>query len=72
MIARIKSAVKTFHRDEVGEMPIGPILLIALIVIPLVFFLITFRDNILEFFTNAIETLFGEAEEGNEPEAPEL
>ena len=36
---------KKLHKDQRGEMPIGPILILALIVIPLVIFLISARDD---------------------------
>lgn len=36
---------KKLHKDQRGEMPIGPILILALIVIPLVIFLISARDE---------------------------
>ena len=36
------------HRNERGEMPIGPILILALIVIPLVIFLLSARDSATE------------------------
>lgn len=39
---------KKLHKDQRGEMPIGPILILALIVIPLVIFLISARDDAAE------------------------
>jgi hypothetical protein len=37
--------LRQLHRNEKGEMPIGPILIIALIVLPLIFVLLSFRDT---------------------------
>jgi hypothetical protein len=37
--------LRNLHRDQRGEMPIGPILIIALVVLPLIFMLISFRDK---------------------------
>lgn len=37
--------LRNLHRNEKGEMPIGPILIIALVVLPLIFVLITFREK---------------------------
>lgn len=34
------------HEDEQGEAPVGPILLIGLIVIPLVLILVSFRNTL--------------------------
>ena len=72
MFSNLKKVVREFNQDQRGEMPIGPLLIIALIVIPLVFLLILFRDEVVTFFTTAMETLFGTAEPGNEPVAPDL
>jgi len=40
-------------RRQRGEMPIGPILIVALIVLPLVFLLITYGGQIATSFTDA-------------------
>ncbi len=42
-------------RNQKGEMPVGTILVIALIVIPLVFLLIAARDKIVPMFTTDIQ-----------------
>ena len=72
MFGDLKTMFREFNEDQRGEMPIGPLLIIALIVIPLVFLLILFRDEVVTFFTEAMENLFGTAEPGNEPTAPDL
>ncbi len=41
----MKKFLGKLHRDDRGEMPIGPILILALIVIPLVIFLLSARDS---------------------------
>ena len=46
---KLEELLAQLHDDESGEMPIGPLLIIALIVLPLVFLLITFRDKIREY-----------------------
>jgi len=48
-VKKLMEWVANFDLDERGEMPIGPLLIIALIVLPLVFLLITFRDKIREY-----------------------
>ena len=42
-------------KKQKGEMPVGTILVIALIVIPLVFLLIAARDKIVPMFTDDIK-----------------
>ena len=49
---KIKASIKKLHHDERGEIPVGPILVIGLIVIPLVVMLAVFRDNIAQFLTD--------------------
>lgn len=48
-----KNFFKSFknpQRNEKGEMPIGPLLIIALIILPLVFLLISFKNEITTYF----------------------
>jgi hypothetical protein len=71
MINRIREQIRRFHDDVSGEIPIGPLLVIALIVIPLVLLLVYFRDELVSFFNTAIENLFTKSGEGEEdPTAP--
>jgi len=41
----MSGVLQRFNKNDRGEMPIGPILVLALIVIPLVFFLMSARDK---------------------------
>jgi Na+-driven multidrug efflux pump len=52
---------KLFGRKkrQKGEMPIGPILIVALIVLPLVFLLITYGGQIATSFTDATDDVAG-------------
>jgi len=53
-MGKLKSVVKgRIYGRERGEMPIGPVLIIALIVLPLVFLLITYGGQIAESFSKA-------------------
>lgn len=72
MLSRLKKKLIGFHHDECGEIPIGPLLIIALIIVPLVLLLVYFRDELVEFFTGAIENLFSESDDGETVEAPSL
>ncbi len=47
--------IKPLKNRQKGEMPVGTILVIALIVIPLVFILIAARDKIVPMFTQDIQ-----------------
>jgi hypothetical protein len=44
----MSGVLQRFHKNDRGEMPIGPILILALIVIPLIFFLMSARDKATE------------------------
>ncbi|NCC26611.1 MAG: hypothetical protein EOM22_00285 [Gammaproteobacteria bacterium] len=47
MISRVVIALKRLHQDERGDIPVGQLAVIGLIVIPLVIALIIFRDELL-------------------------
>ena len=49
------SSKQRLKKQQKGEMPVGTILVIALIVIPLVFLLIAARDKIVPMFTDDIK-----------------
>ena len=46
MFKKLLRAARRFDEKREGEMPIGPILIIALVVLPLLFILIMFRDDV--------------------------
>ena len=50
MFTRLRSAAACIHRDEQGDEGVNKVLIIAMIVIPLVYILIVFGDQIAEFF----------------------
>ncbi|MFT7459837.1 MAG: Flp pilus assembly pilin Flp [Planctomycetota bacterium] len=52
---------KTLHHDERGEIPVGALLLIGLIAIPLVIILVTFMDQITEWVNEQFKKLKGTA-----------
>ena len=58
MIAKLGEAFAAFYQDESG-IDVGPILIIALIVVPLVILLILFKDRVIELFNTMFEALFG-------------
>ena len=72
MLSRAKEKLTVFHQDDRGEIPIGPLLIIALIIVPLVLLLVYFRDELVTFFTDAIENLFEESDDGETVTAPSL
>jgi len=49
ILSRLTNLFARLDDDETGEIPIGPLLVIGLIVIPLVIALIVFRDEILKW-----------------------
>ena len=46
-----KRMLREVHRREEGDVPVGTLLVVALIVLPLLFILIAFREDIIEYFT---------------------
>ena len=50
-IKKILDVVRRLHKDERGEVPIGPLLLIGLIAIPIVIALVTFGNEILKWLS---------------------
>ena len=72
MYSKLKNELRRFLNDESGEIPIGPLLIIALIIVPLVLLLVFFRDELVGFFNKAIENLFGKSDKGEAPPAPKL
>jgi len=54
----VRELFTNLHNDERGEMPIGPMLIIGLIVIPLVTLLIVFKDKITSFVSDESTAMF--------------
>jgi len=59
MLKQIKQGLVRLHRDDKGEMPVGPLLVIGLIVIPLVIVLLAFSGEVKDFLKNAWGTITG-------------
>jgi Na+-transporting methylmalonyl-CoA/oxaloacetate decarboxylase gamma subunit len=55
----IRRALIRFHRSQRGD-AVQTLLIVGAIVLPLLFFLITFRDNITEFVNSRVETVTGQ------------
>lgn len=56
MISEFKNLVRRLHACEKGEIPVGPIMVIGLIVIPIIIALVLFRDDLMQWF----DARFGE------------
>jgi len=50
MLSKIRHQIAALHNDEAGEIPVGPLLIIGLIVVPIVMMLTVFRDELQEMF----------------------
>ncbi len=59
MIHDFRRLLGALHRDERGEIPVGPILIIGLIVIPLVIVLISFRDELTDWLKEQWDRVIG-------------
>ncbi|MFT6890436.1 MAG: hypothetical protein ACJASY_002485 [Halioglobus sp.] len=58
--------LRNLHKNQSGEMPIGPILIIALVVLPLIFMLITFRDSAQKALETEASEVFGKGTDKTE------
>ena len=47
------------HQDQRGDVPVGPILVIGLIAIPLVIALMAFRDEMLDYMRARLDDFTG-------------
>ena len=50
MLSKIRNQFAALHKDEAGEIPVGPLLIIGLIVVPIVMMLTVFRDELQDMF----------------------
>ena len=55
MLQLIKDRALELHKDENGDIPVGTIMVIGLIAIPLVIALIGFRDEVLGFLRDQFD-----------------
>lgn len=47
MFSKVKSTSKHLHRNKKGDIPVGTILLIGAVVIPLIILLVTYKDTVM-------------------------
>ncbi len=52
------------HKNDQGDIPVGTILLIALVVIPLVLLLIFYRKAVVTYFTAQWNNLMNKGQQG--------
>ena len=62
MLKFIARQIRKFDQARGGEMPIGPILILALVVLPLLFILIMFRDDVTKYLNDEWGETAGAAE----------
>lgn len=67
LITRARDAATRFHKSERADIPVGTILMVAFIVIPLVLLLIVYRKQIVTYFTTEFNNLFNSGKTGNRP-----
>lgn len=49
-VEKLRQLIRALHENESGEIPVGPILVIGFIVIPLVIVMIMFADELGQWF----------------------
>ena len=59
MLQKIKSSALELHNDENGDIPVGTIMVIGLIAIPIVIALIIFRDTMLSWLSDRMNDFTG-------------
>lgn len=59
MLQTIKNRALELHNDEQGDIPVGTVMVIGLIAIPLVIALMTFRDDVVLWLQESFETFKG-------------
>lgn len=64
MLQTIKDRVLELHNDENGDIPVGSIMVIGLIAIPLVIALVAFRDEILGYLRDRFTDFEGANTDG--------
>lgn len=67
MIGKIKSALLKIHQDQRGDVPVGTLLMVALIVIPILFLLIAFREDIVAYFETESDAVMESGSATNRP-----
>lgn len=63
----IPKSLKFVHRRDEGDVPVGTLLVVALIVIPILFILISFREKIVDYFTEEGNAVMDAGEANSQP-----
>jgi len=67
LLAQTRTAVRQFHNSERADIPVGTILMVAFIVVPLVLLLIVYRKEIVNYFRTEFNNLFTSGKDANRP-----
>jgi len=59
LLQKMKNSVLALHNDENGDIPVGTIMVIGLIAIPLVIALILFKDDMLGWLKGETDEFIG-------------
>ena len=59
MLQTLKNKVLELHNNESGDIPVGTIMVIGLIAIPLVIALVIFRDEVLGYLRDRMDDFTG-------------
>ncbi len=60
MMKSIKEKLVNLHHNENGDIPVGPILIIGVIAIPLVIALVAFNEAILDWLSDQMDKVTGD------------
>lgn len=63
-LTQVRSTIRRFHASERADIPVGTILVVAFIVVPLVLMLIIYRKQLVTYFKQMFNDLMNKGKAG--------
>jgi Na+-driven multidrug efflux pump len=67
-LERLRNVARALHASKAAEIPVGTLLMIAFVVIPIVIIIILFKDELLDIFEKQAKAAIDTGEQGAAPE----
>jgi len=64
VIAKVHQSLENFHESERADIPVGTVLVVAFIVVPLVILLVVFRKQLVTTMKQLWNDMFGQGVQG--------
>lgn len=64
VIAKVRQSLENFHESERADIPVGTVLVVAFIVVPLVILLVVFRKQLVTTMKQLWNDMFGQGVQG--------